>query len=66
MKKLPGSLEIKLHEKLSKSDILNILAEQMTMLEETFGIQGFKIFSYLNATLEIRNKHYITEVATVP
>ncbi|EIB0356814.1 hypothetical protein K7676_004056 [Salmonella enterica] len=35
MKKLPGSLEIKLHEKLSKSDILNILAEQMTMLEET-------------------------------
>lgn len=47
MKKLPGSLEIKLHEKLSKSDILNILAEQMTMLEETFGIQEFKIFSYL-------------------
>lgn len=44
MKKLPGSLEIKLHEKLSKSDILNILAEQMTMLEETFGIQEFKIF----------------------
>lgn len=47
MKKLPGSLEIKLHKKLSKSDILNILAEQMTMLEETFGIQEFKIFSYL-------------------
>lgn len=47
MKKLPGSLEIKLYEKLSKSDILNILAEQMTMLEETFGIQEFKIFSYL-------------------
>lgn len=47
MKKLPGSLEINLHEKLSKSDILNILAEQMTMLEETFGIQEFKIFSYL-------------------
>ena len=47
MKKLPGSLEIKLHEKLSKSDILNILAEQMTMLEETFGIQEFKLFSYL-------------------
>ena len=47
MKKLPGSLEIKVHEKLSKSDILNILAEQMTMLEETFGIQEFKLFSYL-------------------
>lgn len=47
MKKLPGSLEIKFHEKLSKSDILNILAEQMTMLEETFGIQEFKIFSFL-------------------
>ncbi|AXC65689.1 hypothetical protein DOE63_08810 [Salmonella enterica subsp. diarizonae serovar 59:z10:-] len=47
MKKLPGSLEIKLHEKLSKSDILNILAEQMTMLEETFGIQEFKLFSFL-------------------
>lgn len=47
MKKLPGSLEIKLYEKLSKSDILNILAEQMTMLEETFGIQEFKLFSFL-------------------
>ncbi|MEQ9866175.1 hypothetical protein [Pectobacterium aroidearum] len=35
MKKLPGSLEIKLHEKLSKNDILNVLAEQMTMLEDT-------------------------------
>ncbi|HFI5649187.1 TPA: hypothetical protein ACGQVR_002284 [Klebsiella michiganensis] len=35
MKKLPGSLEVKLHEKLSKNDILNILAEHMTMLEET-------------------------------
>ena len=67
MKKLPGSLEIKLHEKLSKSDILNILAEQMTMLEETFGIQEFKIFLFtLNVILEIRNKHYIIEVATVP
>lgn len=47
MKKLPGSLEIKLHEKLSKNDILNVLAEQMTMLEETFGIQEFKLYSYL-------------------
>lgn len=66
MKKLPGSLEIKLHEKLSKSDILNILAEQMTMLEETFGIQSLRFSLILNATLEIRNKHYIIEVATVP
>lgn len=52
MKKLPGSLEIKLHEKLSKNDILNILAEQMTMLEETFGIQEFKIYSYLECYRE--------------
>ena len=47
MKKLPGSLEIKLHEKLSKNDILNILAEHMAMLEETFGIEEFKLYSYL-------------------
>ncbi|WP_226374185.1 hypothetical protein [Pectobacterium quasiaquaticum] len=52
MKKLPGSLEIKLHEKLSKNDILNILAEQMTMLEETFGIQEFKLYSYLECYRE--------------
>ncbi|EHX0149308.1 hypothetical protein K3R65_004567, partial [Salmonella enterica] len=56
MKKLPGSLEIKLHEKLSKSDILNILAEQMTMLEETFGIQEFKIFSYLECYIGDKKK----------
>ncbi|HDT5940901.1 TPA: hypothetical protein QHB97_005576, partial [Klebsiella quasipneumoniae subsp. similipneumoniae] len=47
MKKLPGSLEIKLHERLSKNDILNVLAEQMTILEETFDIQEFKLFSFL-------------------
>lgn len=47
MKKLPGSLVIKLHEKLSKNDILNVLAEQMAMLEETFGIEEFKLYSYL-------------------
>ncbi|MEE3663214.1 hypothetical protein V2I52_14925 [Brenneria sp. g21c3] len=52
MKKLPGSLEIKLHEKLSKNDILNILAEQMTMLEETFGIEEFKLYSYLECYRE--------------
>ncbi len=33
MKKLPGSLEIKLHNKLSMSDMLSLLSEQMTMLE---------------------------------
>ncbi|ENK2460050.1 hypothetical protein AB3B40_004428 [Escherichia coli] len=44
MKKLPGSLEIKLHERLSKNDILNVLAEQMTMLEETFGVEEFKLY----------------------
>ena len=66
MKKLPGSLEIKSTKNLSKSDILNILAEQMTMLEETFGIQEFKIFLYLECYIEKRNKHYIIEVATVP
>ncbi|HDW0680132.1 TPA: hypothetical protein RKZ80_005151, partial [Escherichia coli] len=47
MKKLPGSLEIKLHERLSKNDILNVLAEQMTMLEETFGVEEFKLYSFL-------------------
>ncbi|HHT0457652.1 TPA: hypothetical protein ACTW85_002175 [Raoultella planticola] len=56
MKKLPGSLEIKLHEKLSKSDILNIFAEQMTMLEETFGIQEFKIFSFLECYIGDRKQ----------
>lgn len=56
MKKLPGSLEIKFHEKLSKSDILNILAEQMTMLEETFGIQEFKLFSYLECYIGDKKK----------
>ncbi len=47
MKNLPCSLEIKLREKLSKTDILDILAEHMTMLEETFGIEEFKLNSYL-------------------
>lgn len=47
MKYLPGSLEIKLHDRLSKTDILDILAEQMTMLEETFGIEEFKLYSFL-------------------
>lgn len=52
MKKLPGSLEIKLHDRLSKNDILNVLAEQMTMLEETFGIQEFKLFSFLESYID--------------
>ncbi|EMD6267886.1 hypothetical protein RE123_001290 [Klebsiella pneumoniae] len=52
MKKLPGSLEIKLHERLSKNDILNVLAEQMTILEETFDIQEFKSFSFLECYID--------------
>ncbi|EHG4045340.1 hypothetical protein P4Q63_005308 [Salmonella enterica] len=52
MKKLPGSLEIKIHDRLSKNDILNVLAEQMTMLEETFGIQEFKLFSFLEGYMD--------------
>lgn len=52
MKKLPGSLEIKLYERLSKNDILNVLAEQMTMLEETFGIEEFKLYSYLECYID--------------
>ncbi|MEI7136090.1 hypothetical protein WCT93_15110 [Pectobacterium atrosepticum] len=52
MKKLPGSLEIKLYERLSKNDILNVLAEQMTVLEETFGIEEFKLYSYLECYID--------------
>ncbi len=52
MKKLPGSLEIKLHERLSKTDILDILCEHMTMLEETFGIEEFKLNSYLECYID--------------
>lgn len=52
MKKLPGSLEIKLHERLSKNDILNVLAEQMTILEENFDIQEFKLFSFLECYID--------------
>ena len=47
MKKLPGSLEIKLHERLSNNALLNVLAEQMKMLEETFGVEEFKLYSFL-------------------
>ncbi len=56
MKKLPGSLEIKLHERLSKNDILNVLAEQMTMLEETFGVEEFKLYSFLECYIDSKNK----------
>ncbi|QQA74559.1 hypothetical protein [Pectobacterium parmentieri] len=56
MKKLPGSLEIKLYEKLSKNDILNVLAEQMTMLEETFGIEEFKLYSYLECYIDSKKQ----------
>ena len=56
MKKLPGSLEIKLYERLSKNDILNVLAEQMTMLEETFGIEEFKLYSYLECYIDSKKQ----------
>ncbi|ENY4833863.1 hypothetical protein NMO37_005514, partial [Serratia marcescens] len=56
MKKLPGSLEIKLHEKLSKNDILNVLAEHMTMLEETFGIEEFKLYSFLECYIDSKKQ----------
>ncbi|NRG24619.1 hypothetical protein [Klebsiella michiganensis] len=56
MKKLPGSLEIKLHERLSKTDILDILAEHMTMLEETFGIEEFKLYSYLECYIDSKKQ----------
>ncbi|SWU25046.1 Uncharacterised protein [Klebsiella pneumoniae] len=59
MKKLPGSLEIKLHEKLSKNDILNVLAEHMTMLEETFGIEEFKLYSFLECYIDSKNSPFI-------
>ncbi|HAL2584273.1 TPA: hypothetical protein R6H24_005335, partial [Klebsiella pneumoniae] len=56
MKKLPGSLEIKLHERLSKNDILNVLAEQMTMLEETFGVEEFKLYSFLECYIDSKKQ----------
>lgn len=59
MKKLPGSLEIKLHDRLSKTDILDILAEQMTMLEETFGIEEFKLYSFLECYIHSKNSPFI-------
>jgi hypothetical protein len=60
MKKLPGSLEIKLHERLSKNDILNVLAEQMTMLEETFGVEEFKLYSFLECYIDSKNKSLLS------
>lgn len=66
MKKLPGSLEIELHEKLSKSDILNILAEQMTMLRKHLAFRSLSFSLTSNAILEIRNRRYIIKAATVP
>lgn len=56
MKKLPGSLEIKPHERLSKNDILNVLAEQMTMLEETFGVEEFKLYSFLECYIDSKKQ----------
>ncbi|HFN0802592.1 TPA: hypothetical protein ACHBVL_000332 [Klebsiella pneumoniae] len=61
MKYLPGSLEIKLHDRLSKTDILDILAEQMTMLEETFGIEEFKLYSFLESYIDSKKQSFYHE-----
>ncbi|HCA1544750.1 TPA: hypothetical protein MNL29_005530, partial [Citrobacter freundii] len=61
MKYLPGSLEIKLHDRLSKTDILDILAEQMTMLEETFGIEEFKLYSFLECYIDSKKQSFYHE-----
>ncbi|MDS7803729.1 hypothetical protein [Klebsiella oxytoca] len=61
MKYLPGSLEIKLHDRLSKTDILDILAEQMTMLEETFGIEDFKLYSFLECYIDSKKQSFYHE-----
>lgn len=61
MKKLPGSLEIKLREKLSKTDILDILAEHMTMLEETFGIEEFSLNYYLSCYIDNKKQSFYHE-----
>ena len=61
MKKLPGSLEIKLREKLSKNDILDVLAEHMTMLEETFGIEEFSLNYYLSCYIDNKKQSFYHE-----
>lgn len=61
MKYLPGSLEIKLHERLSKTDILDIFAEQMTMLEETFGIEEFSLNYYLGCYIDSKKQSFYHE-----
>lgn len=61
MKYLPGSLEIKLHDRLSKTDILDILAEQMTMLEETFGIEEFSLNYYLGCYIDSKKQSFYHE-----
>ena len=61
MKYLPGSLEIKLYERLSKTDILDILAEQMTMLEETFGIEEFSLNYYLGCYIDSKKQSFYHE-----
>lgn len=52
MTKLPGSIEVKLNVKLSKSDILAILAEYMTVMEENFGIEEFKLYSFIEGYID--------------
>ncbi|PJI56190.1 hypothetical protein [Escherichia coli] len=43
----PGSLNIKLNIPLTKYEIIEILSEYLSMLEITFGIKEFRLFSFL-------------------
>ncbi|MGU4735765.1 hypothetical protein MAY75_25340, partial [Escherichia coli] len=43
----PGSLDIKLNIPLTKYEIIEILSEYLSMLEITFGIKEFRLFSFL-------------------
>jgi hypothetical protein len=47
-KKLPGSLCIKSSEKMSKNDVLALMLEYMTIAEEVFGIEEFKVYAFLD------------------
>lgn len=47
----PGSLSIKLNKPLTKYEIIEILSEYLSMLEITFGIKEFRLFSYLECVL---------------
>ncbi|MGP2390966.1 hypothetical protein V5P09_25530 [Escherichia coli] len=47
----PGSLSIKLNKPLTKYEVIEILSEYLSMLEITFGIKEFRLFSYLECVL---------------